>query len=248
MKKLFIPIALLLLSACGNRSKNADTNFVGVEPFSYADSVFIENDYAEGYSTYQLEVDFPVTDNKALHDSIVNWMFHSNDATPIAFAKADKERFFAEEGNEPLAMLETNYILVEQTDHYVTYLSEGSIYTGGAHPLPWYMGMTFSKKDGSRMGYNMFDQPKQLEEMVAERIRTDYFGIFETEEEEYLFEPEEPVQLPEAQPWIENDSIIFCYGPYEIAPYAAGMPFCSFSKTELKPYLNKKGKALFDFD
>lgn len=249
MKKLLVPIALLLLNACGSRCKNDDASFVGIEPFSYADSVFIENDYAEGYSKYQMEIELPVTENQALRDSILNWIFESGDTTPAEFVEADKERFFAEEGNEPLAELETNYILLEQTDRYVTYLSEGSLYTGGAHPLPWYMGTTFSKKDGSRMGYNMFDKPEQIVEMVAEGIRTQYFGIYDTDaEEEYLLEPDEPFMLPYAQPWVENDSVVFCYGSYEIAPFSAGMPLCILSKTQLKPYFSEKGKALFKFD
>ena len=249
MKKLLIPVALLLIGACGNHPKTDNASFVDIESFFYADSVFLENEYAEGYSKYQAEIELPVTENKALLDSILAWMFDASDKTPTEFVKAEKERFFAEEGNEPLAALESNYLLVEQTDRYVTYLAEGSLYTGGAHPLPWYTGTTFSKKDGSRMGYNMFDQPEQLVEMVAEAIRSQYFGVLDSEEEEeYLLEPVEFFHLPYAEPWVENDSVVFCYGSYEIAPFSAGLPYCTLSKTQLKPYLNEKGKSLFVFD
>ena len=157
-------------------------------------------------------------------------------------------RFFAEEGNEPRSVFEGNYSLSEQTDLYVTYISEGYVYTGGAHPLPWYWGASFSKTDGTMAGYDMFENPEQLVGLVSENIRKQYFDLFNTEEEEYYFEPDTLFQLPTNQPWIETDSVVFCYGPFEIAPYAAGMPLCKISKDVLQPYLSKKGKQILNFE
>ena len=163
-----------------------------------------------------------------------------------AYFAADKDRFFAEEGDEPHSTFEGNYTLSEQTDSYVTYISEGYVYTGGAHPMPWYYGISFSKQDGSIIGYDLFDDPEQLAGLISENIRKQYFEPNNTEEEEYLFEPDEPFQLPTNQPWIETDSVVFCYGPFEIAPFAAGIPLCKIAVSDLKPYLSEKGKALFN--
>ena len=90
----------------------------------------------------------------------------------------------------------------------------------------------------------MFEDPKQIIQLVSENIRSQYFERYNTEEEEYLFEPNETFQLPTNQPWIETDSVVFCYGPFEIAPYAAGMPLCKISKKDLLPYLSEKGKSI----
>jgi len=38
---------------------------------------------------------------------------------------------------------------------------------------------------------------------------------------------------------------VFCYGAFEIAPFAAGMPLCKISKEDLWPYFSEKGQTIF---
>ncbi len=242
MKKLFIPIALLLIIVVGCNRTNP--NEVEVETYTLIDSIYVESDFGDDYSYYTMNIDLPVTKNKALHDSIMHWMILDDTEDYKAYFQDNKDHFFAEEGQEPRSQFEGNYSLSEQTDLYVTYISEGYAYTGGAHPLPWYFGTSFNKADGSRVGYDMFENPEQLVELVSENIRKQYFEKYNTEEEEYFFDPDEPFQLPTNEPWIETDSVVFCYAPFEIAPYAAGMPLCKISKTDLLPYLSEKGKSV----
>ena len=242
MKKLFVPIVLLLLFVVSCNRTNP--NEVEVETYTLSDSVYVESDFGDDYSYYIMNVDLPITKNKTLRDSIMHWILLDEAEDYKTYFQEDKDRFFAEEGEEPHSQFEGNYTLSEQTDLYVTYISEGYVYTGGAHPLPWYFGTSFHKVDGSRMGYDMFEDPEQLIELISENIRKQYFAKYNTEEEEYLFEPDEPFQLPTNEPWIETDSVVFCYAPFEIAPYAAGMPLCKISKTDLLPYLSEKGKSV----
>lgn len=242
MKKLFVLIVLLLLFVVSCNRTNP--NEVEVETYTLSDSVYVESDFGDDYSYYIMNVDLPITKNKTLHDSIMHWILSDEAEDYKTYFREDKDRFFAEEGEEPHSQFEGNYTLSEQTDLYVTYISEGYVYTGGAHPLPWYFGTSFHKVDGSRMGYDMFEDPEQLIELISENIRKQYFAKYNTEEEEYLFEPDEPFQLPTNEPWIETDSVVFCYAPFEIAPYAAGMPLCKISKTDLLPYLSEKGKSV----
>lgn len=246
MKKMLIPIALLLLLIMGCNRTESNSNEVDVEPFTLMDSVLIESSYGEEYSYYTVNVDMPVTQNAELRQTIINWMLDGDTEDYVAHFQDERDSFFAEEGDEPGSILASNYTLSEQTDLYVTYISEGYVYTGGAHPMPWYYGTTFSKLDGSIIGYDLFDNPEQLVDLVSENILKQYFEPNNTEEEEYLFEPDESFQLPTNQPWIEMDNVVFCYGPFEIAPYAAGMPLCKIAINDLKPYFSEKGKALFD--
>ena len=248
MKKMFIPFALLLLVAVGCNRESNQSNEVEAEPFTYSDSVFLENEYEEGYSHYIINLDLPITNDDTLRHKIIQWMLNDGTEDYQAYFEADKIRFFEEEGNEPNAEFEGNYILAEQTDQYVTYISTGYSFTGGAHPMPWYYGISFSKIDGSILGYGIFEDPEQLIGLVSENIRKQYFEPNNTEEEEYLFEPDEPFQMPTNQPWIESDSMVFCYGPFEIAPYSAGMPLCKIAIEDLKPYLNEKGKKLLNIE
>lgn len=246
MKKILIPIVLLLLIAGCNR-KSSDSNEVGAKPYTLIDSVFIENDYEEGYSRYIMNLDLPVTDNDTLRQNILHWMLDDWTEDYEDYVEADRDRFFEEEGNEPRAEFEGNYTLALQTDAYVTYISEGSLYTGGPHPMPWYYGITFSKKDGDIMGYNLFEESSQLIDIVTENIMSQWFADIEKEESFFsLNDFSDSFGLPTNEPWVENDSIVFCYAPYEIASYSAGKPLCKIAISDLKPYLSERGKTLLN--
>ena len=248
MKKLFIPFLLVLfIVTMGCNRNKSNSNDVDVETYFISDSVLIDNGYEEDYARYTMNIDLPVTKNDTLRQNIIQWMLSSDNDDYEAYFKADEKRFFDEEGHEPRSVFEGKYTLREQTDLYVTYISDGYSYTGGAHPMPWYYGVSFNKADGNTIGYEIFEDPDQLVELISENIHQQYFDYFNTEEEEYLFEPDDFFPLPTNQPWIESDSIVFCYGPFEIAPYAAGMPLCKIAISDLQPYFSEiGGKSLLN--
>ena len=243
MKKLFFALAFLSLVATGCKPK--EQNLVDTEPYTLCDSVYLENDYEQGFSHYTTNIDLPVTNNETLRKNILHCMLSPETEDYETFLKAEMNQFFSEEGSEPRSELENNYTLSEQTDRYVTYITEGYIYTGGAHPTPWYYGTSFSKIDGSIVGYDMFENTEQLAKIVTEHIKKQYIEDFDMVEEMFELGEEDHFMLPENEPWIETDSIVFCYQTYEIAPYSAGMPLCKISKEDLWPYLSEKGKSLF---
>jgi hypothetical protein len=110
--------------------------------------------------------------------------------------------------------------------------------------MPWYNGTTFSKIDGSIVGYDLFEEPEKLIDLIAENIEIQYFE--KLEKEDLFLEFEEITALPNNEPWIETDSVVFCFEPYEIASFSAGMPLCKIALTDLKPYLSEKGKSLLN--
>ena len=238
MKRLFLPITMLLLVIAGCNTK--DPNEVDVEPYTLCDSVFIESEYGDGYSYFNVSLDLPVTNNKTLRQNILHWMLSDETEDHVSYLQTMKDNFFEEDGSEPRSNYEENFTLSEQTDEYVTYTTEGFLYSGGAHEMPWYNGTTFSKIDGSIVGYDLFEDPEQLIKMIAENIESQYFSKYA--EEDFFFEYEDITTLPENEPWIETDSVVFCYQPYEIAAFAAGMPLCKIALSDLKPYLSEKGK------
>ena len=238
MKRLFFPITMLLLVIVGCNPK--DSNEVEVEPYTLCDSVFIESEYGDGYSYFNVSLDLPVTDNKTLRQNILHWMLSDETEDHVSYLETMKDNFFEEDGSEPRSDYEENFTLSEQTDQYVTYTTEGFLYSGGAHEMPWYNGTTFSKIDGSIVGYDLFEDPEQLIKIIAENIESQYFSKYA--EEDFFFDYEDITTLPENEPWIETDSVVFCYQPYEIAAFVAGMPLCKIALSDLKPYLSEKGK------
>ena len=247
MKKLLFPVVLVLVTfmSCNNTKNN---NEVDVKLYTLIDSIYVESEYGDDYSYYTMNADLPITNNDSLRNNILHWMLSDDTEDYETFFQNERDYFFSEEGDEPRSSLESNFTLSEQTDLYVTYISEGFVYTGGAHPMPWYYGTSFSKTDGSIIGYDIFEDPEQLIGIISENIRKQYFEPNNTEEEEYLFEADEPFQLPSNQPWIETDSVVFCYQAYEIAPYSAGIPLCKIAIYDLKPYQSEKGKSLFNIE
>ena len=240
MKKLFFPIAALLLLVVG--CKSGDTNEVDVESYALCDSVYIESEFGDGYSRFSISLDLPVTNNKTLKQSILHWMLNDTE-DPVAYVETQKNAFFEDDGSEPRSDYEENYTLTEQTDKYVTYTNEGYMYTGGAHAMPWYNGTTFSKLDGSIVGYDLFEAPERLIGLIAKTIEEQYFTKIDGDD--FLLWDEIPA-LPDNETWIETDSVVFCYQPYEIAAFAAGMPLCKIALVDLEPYLSAKGKTFLN--
>ena len=235
MKKLFFPIAMLLLVVVGCQNSNE----VDVDTYTLCDSVYIESEFGDGYSHFNVSLDMPVTKNKVLRKSILDWLIDEGKDDHVAYLDSIKDNFFENDGSEPRSEYVENYTLSEQTDKYVTYTNEGYEYTGGAHEMPWYNGTTFSKIDGSIVGYDLFEDPEKLIPIIAENIEKQYFAKDNIEYEEIT-------SLPTNEPWIETDSVVFCFQAYEIGSFAAGMPLCKIALTDLQPYLSEKGKTFLN--
>ncbi len=52
------------------------------------------------------------------------------------------------------------------------------------------------------------------------------------------------IPMPEAIPFVNNGELIFAYGTYEIAPFAAGMPEVSIPLKEIQEFLKAEFKEL----
>lgn len=170
-------------------------------------------------------------------------------------------RSMAEEGFEGSYLNDLKIELSEQTDSYLTFTSGYEVYTGGAHGGYSSEGATFSKTDGKRMGWNMFDPTKRAE-LVAQLKKglMDYFNDATEDKittDSALFEqlmlwddPETPeneleygIPLPKSEPYVTRNGIVFTYQQYEIAAYACGLPSCVLPVSALASCLSAEGKA-----
>lgn len=242
MKKLLISLAMIMMVVTGCNRKTTDATELEVEPYTFIDSVYLETEFSEGYSYYTMNIDVPVSGPDSLKNNIMQWILGGKNETYQQYVQADKTRFFDEEGSEPLSELNSNYTLAEQTDRYVTYIAEGYLYTGGDHNMPWYYGITFGKADGDLFGYDLIDDYEQIEGMVSQTIFNQYFD----DENDEMFDGIDiygNLPLPTNQPWIENDSVVFCYQPYELGPYFPDKSLCKIALIDLEPYMSVKGET-----
>lgn len=116
----------------------------------------------------------------------------------------------------------------DETAASVTYEADAYSYMGGAHGLGSHTGATFDKKTGRRV--QLVRDAEGLRKLITDRLHKTYDGIMLNEE---------PVPLPQQPPFMRGGKIVFVYQPYEIGPYAIGMPECAFYPFEIADYVVK---------
>lgn len=157
----------------------------------------------------------------------------------------------------------------EETDTYVTYLSNYEGYQGGAHGAATSAGQTFRKSDGLRIGYDtefdvesetfktkdqtLFSQPQspELAKLIKEGVRS-YFSddmgsaVSDNQLKEGLISVSDidKIPLPTNPPYFTANGLTFVYQQYEIAPYAAGMINFDIPYDKVLPFLTPEAKGL----
>lgn len=204
-----------------------------------------ENETAEGCKLY---ADYPSDSTSALSQNIREWINETlggtyegdlNDGQKlIAYygqKHADQVKREIEEIGENTAMDKSVYYVQIrnkfETERFITYTAEIYEYAGGAHGGDVEIGGVFRKSDGRRFGWDMFTSEGKttLRNMIKEELKNNYFkanndeefyAMLMTEEAKYIF------PLPVTAPICLRNGVKFVYQQYEIAPYAAGKPFC----------------------
>lgn len=135
---------------------------------------------------------------------------------------------------------------VSSTENYWVYMSENSVYYGGAHGYISGAGYpTFSKKDGSLIT-NIID-PARVDDMqmLLRDGLMEYMEVGDAELNDYLFLDKGFVPLPKHEPYPSplEDGLTFYYEQYEIAPYAAGIPMFTIPFDKVKEFMTADAKA-----
>ena len=157
----------------------------------------------------------------------------------------------------------------EETDRYVTYITNSEGFTGGAHGFATSTGMTFRKDDGKRIGYKtafneetlsydikeqtLFssNESAQLYAIIKEGVRS-YFQEFEEQPisdaqlKDMLLDVSsvDSIPLPSYPPTFTAKGLSFVYQQYHIAPYAAGMVNFNVPYDKIRPLLTKDARQL----
>lgn len=131
--------------------------------------------------------------------------------------------------------LDASISKVWETARFVTYEVKGYVFTGGAHGIGFCSGATFDKTSGSKI--QIVKEDKELRTMLTDRLHkawdVDHFS-------------EEPVPMPQADPYVVAGKVKFIYQPYEIGAYAIGMPEVELYPYELDKWLTEEGKKIIE--
>lgn len=131
------------------------------------------------------------------------------------------------------ASLNASISRVWETTRMVTYEAHGYIFTGGAHGVGFCYGATFDKKTGRRM--QIVKGNMELRSLLTDRLHKAW------EVDQFS---EEPLPMPQADPYVVAGKVKFIYQPYEIGAYAMGMPELELYPYELENWLTEDGKKI----
>lgn len=292
MKSLFMTIAMAAaLTACGHRASQQATEAEGTE-FA-TDSIGLERE--DSLASIKVSIDWPTSGNDTLVSNIRQYICEQLATRPWQEGHPEvkltddgkklvgttvKEQYdeLAQMGNEArqegygYGMTMSSYIHVfklEETDYYITYLSNSEGFMGGAHGYATSTGITFSKMSGQKIGYHteytqqteqfetkeqtMFSNPKsdELAQLIKEGVRS-YFKecqddvVSDEQLKDMLIGVEDVnhIPLPSNPPIFTKKGLCFTYQQYEIAPYAAGIINFDLPYEKVLPYLTEEAKKL----
>ncbi len=258
-----------------------------------ADSIGVERE--DTIASVKVSADWPVSGPQALVNSIRQYIcnelsnsptqeekpkvkLYDNGKTAVeSCAKKQYEELYKQkqEGFESgfgYGMPYSFYLrcsVLEESDSYVTYLTNTEGFLGGAHGYATSTGMTFRKSDGLQLGYHseynaaketfeikdqtLFSNPDspKLSALLKEGVRS-YFQHFDQEvtTDEQLMDMLQGVDdvnripLPNNPPLFTKDGLSFTYQQYEIAAYAAGMVNFNINYDKIRPFLTEAAAAV----
>ena len=259
MKKilLLLPCLLLGLTACKKTAQTPDgatSDTLTMDSVQCHDSIILDSANAV---RIDLKACYAISGPQALTDSINTWICQwmgdslasYRDSIP-ALMTIHAMEWLNEYGTQAREEFDTrdnadygvNYAYdlriepVYEDEDYLSMTCTTYLYTNGAHGGVIIEGVTFDRKDGHQLGYELLQGMSEEELMAAIRrglmenfdIKEDLKGedgsVITTEQQlnEVLFEPN--IGLPEAPPYLTSQGVVLTYQQYEIAPYACGMP------------------------
>lgn len=206
-----------------------------------------------------LLVDFPTSGNKLLRQTICEWI---NETLGRSYTGdlSDYQKLMnhyaagLSVGNGEFHEYSKTVITKNFEDSKViTYLVVLVSYEGGAHEMSSIYGVTFRKTDAKIFTKDYITNYAALKPEIVKGLK-EYFGVkTDSELVDCLLwgnigqtPSVENIPLPTTDPWIDKNGVCFIYDEYEIAPYAAGMPYCHIPASVVERYVTATGRSFFE--
>lgn len=132
--------------------------------------------------------------------------------------------------------LDYDFEVEEQNDRYVTCQLECSAYmAGSAHPSSQEYLLTVLAETGKQMNWDdcvSRANRQQIRQIIKAAVIKQYW-----QGENQFDHPEALPELPSQAPALTRKGVVFSYGEYEVACYAAGRPHCTVPYNQLRTLL-----------
>jgi len=257
--------ALLLAVACQSPTKGTDEAAYETTELAYADST--------AHVDVSITADYPTAGPGFLCDSVAHFIDNTLGGEHAAaadgqqmldyYGKAMLEQMqkmyddfnvnSEDDGMEVGMFSHTSIKLAENEAKYLTYVIENEAYEGGAHGYTICYGVTINKLTGIIERQLLKNTSSEAFRQLLVAGLMHYFSQFSpnplTEEEqladELLIDDMKELSLPgQNMPYLTKAGIVITYSPYEIAPYAAGIPTFTIPFSEARPFMTKAAEQL----
>lgn len=263
MKTLLRNTALLLFASLTFCQCNKTPGIAGHESATVEDSAVttkkFQYTFKDNKADLSFEVEAPVNGSEQLRYSVGQWISSvfgdkymgdvlDTQAMLDYYGEQNKKEYASElalddEGFQPSehsVKIKPCY----QSSKLITFSSTDQFYlSGAAHGMSLDVARTFVKDNGNRLGWNIFKDKSGLQEFLKKGLKK-HFDVTTDDElagELIMVDNINNIPLPENEPWITSDGIVFSYAPYEISYFAAGQP------TVVVPYIEMKSLLTDDF-
>lgn len=108
-------------------------------------------------------------------------------------------------------------------ERYISFTQQNYDYMGGAHGMPYWVPHTFDLETGDELGLS--DIVANSEEEFKDIVTTQFAEMYNVDPGMYWDDAIESVRewtTMESPFYLSNKGLIIYYGPYDLAPYAAG--------------------------
>ena len=166
--------------------------------------------------------------------------FYKDKAKELDEYASEQLDYYYEDGEQPAVYTANNEYFLQRADSVVLSIrSDADEFSGGAHPNYGYGGYNFDTVTGKELVItDVMTDISSLPAILSEKINSKdefadgFFGNLEEVLSEYTAEQFN---------WtIGYQGVTFCFSPYEIAPYAAGLITATVYFDEYPELFNKK--------
>lgn len=259
-------IIVSAISGCSSNSNPAISNFVISENIKSASQTYMGiSDSDTIYCTLSTSVQWPEKFGdhslKVLQDSLYSKLYGPNNADPskgiddaiMRFIEApdifEADVTLQSVDTIPTQVMRSLYVdatakIADLNDMFVTYQVNHQSYSGGAHPNTFTEYFTYDLgMEQVLTPQNMFvpGSEKDLLEAIKQALASQLNVDVDKLDDAGIFTD----QLTEiGQPYLLDDSIVFHYNQYDIAPYSMGAIEVTIWAQEIEQYLTPRLKAL----
>lgn len=175
---------------------------------------------------YNLNLTWLVVDDKFPGANLINSYLIAEQESNMSYAREQYGYMLEDMWDCGTSELHSSFSGFSYVDnHYISFVQETYEYqAGAAHGMPYWTGHTFDLESGERMllGDMVYNSEEELKEIVSryfeELIHSQPEGSYWDDAAQTVYDS----VTYESDCFLTEEGIVFYYGPYELACYAAG--------------------------